>query len=193
MLSFFCSVLSSSSASRLPLRLVIRSWRPWFVVSRPLVELVPFVDKTIVGLNVKSNDPPARRWYPTGVRVLVTVLIGYLYLHRGSERSATPMPGVKLQSPIRDLIPIESSTGSGQDKGKGRAVESMDEGKSKRGRSVSLTVSEFKGAFHGGSSAFVYDWINDEHGDSSPEGPRESVDDWLTDQSYMDANEDPAV
>jgi hypothetical protein len=102
------------------------------------------------------------------------------------------MPGVGLQSPIRDLIPIESSAGPSQDKGKGRAVDQMDEGKSERERSVSLTVSKFEGVFHGGSSAFVYDWIDNTHGDSSPEGPRESVDDWLTNQSYMDANEDPA-
>jgi hypothetical protein len=101
------------------------------------------------------------------------------------------MPGVKLQSPIRELIPIGSSAGPSQDKGKGRAVNSMDEGKSESERSVSLTVSEFESAFHGGSLAFVYDWIDDSHGDSSPEGPRESVDDWLTNQSYMDANEDP--
>jgi hypothetical protein len=67
----------------------------------------------------------------------------------------------------------------------------MDEGKLERGRSVSLTVSEYEGAFHGGSSAFMYDWIDDAHGNSSLEGPRESVDDWLTDQSYMDASEEP--
>jgi hypothetical protein len=101
------------------------------------------------------------------------------------------MPGVCLQSPLRDLIPVESSASPSQDKGKGKAIERMDEGKSERGRLVSLTVSEFEGAFHGGSSAFVYDWIDDAHGDSSPEGPRESVDDWLTDQSYMDASEEP--
>jgi hypothetical protein len=101
------------------------------------------------------------------------------------------MPGVKLQSPIRDLIPIKLSVGPSQDKGKGRAVDAMDEGKSERERSVSLTVSEYKGVFHGGSSAFVYDWIDDAHGDSSPEDPWESVDDWLTDQSYMDASEEP--
>jgi hypothetical protein len=100
------------------------------------------------------------------------------------------MPGVKLQSPIRGLVPVESSAGPSQDKGKGRAIDPMDEGKSKRERSVSLTVSEFEGVFHGGSLAFVYDWINDEHGDSSPEGPRESIDDWLTNQSYMDANKE---
>jgi hypothetical protein len=114
-----------------------------------------------------------------------------LYLGRGLEHLVTPMPGVKLQSPIRDLIPIESLAGPSQDKGKGRAVDLMDEGKSERERSVSLTMSESEGAFHGGSLAFVYDWINDEHGNSSPEGPRESIDDWLTDQSYMDANEEP--
>jgi hypothetical protein len=64
----------------------------------------------------------------------------------------------------------------------------MDKGKLERGRSVSLTVSEYEGAFHSGSSAFVYDWIDDAHGNSSPEGLRES--DWLTDQSYMDANKE---
>jgi hypothetical protein len=101
------------------------------------------------------------------------------------------MPGVKLQSPMRELITIGSLAGPSQDKGKGRAVGVMDEGKSERERLVSLTVSKYEGAFHGGSSAFVYDWINDEHSDSSPEGPRESIDDWLTDQSYMDANEEP--
>jgi hypothetical protein len=101
------------------------------------------------------------------------------------------MPGVKLQSPIRDLIPIESSAGSSQDKGKGKAVEGMDEGKSEREWLVSLTVSEHEGAFHGGNSCFVYDWIDNAHGDSSPEGPRESVDNWLTDQSYMDASKEP--
>jgi hypothetical protein len=52
-------------------------------------------------------------------------------------------------------------------KGKGRAIEAMDEGKSKRAQSVSLTVSKFTGVFHQGEdSAFVYDWINDEHSDS---------------------------
>jgi hypothetical protein len=99
------------------------------------------------------------------------------------------MPGVSLQSLLRDLVPIELSAGPNQDKGKGRAVEAMDEGKSERGQSVSLTVSKYKGAFHGGSSCFVYDWIDDAHGDSSLEGPRES--NWLTDQSYQDASEEP--
>jgi hypothetical protein len=36
---------------------------------------------------------------------------------------------------------------------------------------------------------FVYNWIDDAYGNSSPEGPREP--NWLTDQSYMDANEEP--
>jgi hypothetical protein len=108
---------------------------------------------------------------------------------RGSERSATPMPGVELKLLLRDLIPIESSAGPSQDKGKGRAVKAMDKGKSGRGRSVSLTVSEFEGVFHGGDSCFIYDWIDNAHGNSSLEGPRES--DWLTDQSYQDANKEP--
>jgi hypothetical protein len=43
-------------------------------------------------------------------------------------------------------------------------------------------MSEYEGAFHGGNSYFVYDWIDDAHGNSSLEGPRES--DWLTNQSY---------
>ena len=101
------------------------------------------------------------------------------------------MPGVGLHSPLRNLIPIKSSAGPSQDKGKGRTVEAMDEGKLERAQSVSVTVSEYKGAFHGGSLAFVYDWIDDAHGDSSPEGPRESIEDWMTDKSYQDATEEP--
>ena len=102
-----------------------------------------------------------------------------------------PMPGVRLQSPIRDLIPIKSMVGSSQNKGKGRAIEAMDKGKLERGRLVSVTVSKFEGVFHGGSSAFVYDWIDDAHGDNSPEGPRDSIEDWMTDQLYQDATEEP--
>jgi hypothetical protein len=101
------------------------------------------------------------------------------------------MPGVSLQSPIRELIPIKSLTGPSQDKGKGRAVESMVKGKLERERLVRLTISEYEGVFHGGGTAFVYNWIDDAHGDSSPEGPRESVDDWLTDHSYMDTSKKP--
>ena len=37
----------------------------------------------------------------------------------------------------------------------------------------------------------MYDWIDNAHGDSEPEDPRESLEDWITDQSYMDANEEP--
>jgi hypothetical protein len=87
------------------------------------------------------------------------------------------MPGVKLQSPIRDLIPIESSAGPSQDKGKGRAVDEVKGGSSNWGRAGSLTVSDYKGAFHQGDTCFVYNWIDDEHGDSDPEGPRESIED----------------
>ena len=67
----------------------------------------------------------------------------------------------------------------------------MDEGKSERACSVSATVSKYEGVFHGGSSAFVYDWIDNAHGDGSPEGPRESIEDWMTDQLYQDAAEEP--
>ena len=93
---------------------------------------------------------------------------------------------------LKDLVPVNSPVGPSQDKGKGKAIEAMDEGQSEQARSVSLTMSKFEGAFHGGSSAFVYDWIDDTHGDSSPEGPRESfVEDWMTDRSYQDATEEP--
>jgi hypothetical protein len=106
------------------------------------------------------------------------------------ERSATPMPGVTLKLPIRDLIPIESSAGPSQDKGKGRAVDTINEGKSERERSVSLTVSKFEGAWHGGeSNTFMYNWIDDDHGDSSPEGPRES--NCMMDKSYFNASNEP--
>jgi hypothetical protein len=101
------------------------------------------------------------------------------------------MPGVKLQSPIRELIPIESSVSPSQDKGKGRAVEVMDEGKSERGCSTSLTVSEFEGVFHQGDACFMYDWIDNAYGDSDLEGPRESIEDWMTDRSYQDASKEP--
>ena len=127
------------------------------------------------------------------MRVLATADGLLLISARGSEHSATPMPGIKLQSPIRDLIPIELSAGPSQDKGKGKAVDEVEEGSSNRGRVGSLTVSEYKfaGAFHQGDACFVYNWIDDEHGDSEPEGPRESIEDWMTDQSYQDANEEP--
>jgi hypothetical protein len=101
------------------------------------------------------------------------------------------MPGVKLQSLIRDLIPIELSAGPSQDKGKGRAIKATDEGESERGHSISLTMLEFEGAFHQGDACFVYDWIDDAHGDSDPEGPRESIEDWMTNRSYQDASEEP--
>ena len=101
------------------------------------------------------------------------------------------MPSVELKSPLRDLVPIDAMAGPSQDKGKGRAVEVMHQGKSERARSVSVTVSEYEGAFHGGSLAFVYNWIDDAHSDSDLEDPRESVENWLTDQSYLDASEEP--
>ena len=53
------------------------------------------------------------------------------HLRRGFQRTATPIP--EIHSPLKDLIPIESSAGPSQDKGKGRAIKAMDEGKSERG------------------------------------------------------------
>ena len=108
---------------------------------------------------------------------------------RGLQRTATPIPEVR--SPLKELIPVESSAGPSLDKGKGRAIEAMDKGKLERARSVRMTVSKYKGAFHGGSSAFVYNWIDDAHGDSNPEGPQDSIEDWMLDQSYQDATEEP--
>jgi hypothetical protein len=65
----------------------------------------------------------------------------------------------------------------------------MDKGKSERAWLVSLTISKFEGAFHGGDSCFVYNWIDDEHSSSSPEGLKET--EWLTNQSYQDASKEP--
>jgi hypothetical protein len=46
------------------------------------------------------------------------------------------------------------------------------------------------GSFVPSDSAFVYDWIDDTHGDSwSDQGVKES--EWLTDQSYQDVSEEP--
>jgi hypothetical protein len=48
------------------------------------------------------------------------------------------MPGIgwEPRSPLKELVPIESSAGSSKDKGKGKAVEAMDEGKLEREWSV---------------------------------------------------------
>ena len=48
-------------------------------------------------------------------------------LLRGPECSSTPMPGVTLHSPLKDLIPIEGLSSPIQDKGKGRAIEVMSD------------------------------------------------------------------
>jgi hypothetical protein len=61
MLSFSCSVLSSSLVSRLLHHLATRSWLPPFMVSVPLVELVQFAGRMIVESNVRSSDPPVQR------------------------------------------------------------------------------------------------------------------------------------
>ena len=139
---------------------------------------------------VMKINPPAPKWYLTGTLGIreKSCLLTNIW-PRGSQHTATPIPG--LWSPLKDLIPIESTAGPSQDKGKGKAVNTMDKGKSEWAHLVSLTISKYEGAFHGGSLAFVYDWIDNVHGDSDPEGPRESVEDWLTDRSYGDANEEP--
>jgi hypothetical protein len=88
----------------------------------------------------QSQRSPSPKMVPFRCAGTCNRLTGYLYLLRGSERSATPMPGDRLRSPLKELIPIDSSAGSSQDKGKGRAVEAMDEGKSESERAVSLTL-----------------------------------------------------
>jgi hypothetical protein len=65
MLSFFCSVPSSSLVNRL-LHHHMPLWLLLFTVSVPREELVQFVDRPIVGSNAKVSDPPAQRWYRTG-------------------------------------------------------------------------------------------------------------------------------
>jgi hypothetical protein len=101
------------------------------------------------------------------------------------------MPGISWEahSPLWDLVPINSIAGPSKGKGRTKEEEATDKGKPEREQLVSLTVSEFEGVFHNGDSCFVYDWINDEHGDSSPEGLKETK--WLTNQSYQDASEEP--
>jgi hypothetical protein len=79
------------------------------------------------------------------------------------------MPGDRLQSPLWDLIPINRRQVLVRTKEREEPLMRWMKGSPERDRSVSLTISEFKGAFHGGSSAFVYDWIDDAHGDSDPE------------------------
>ena len=96
-----------------------------------------------------------------------------------------------MRPPLKELIPVKLSAGPSQDKGKGRAIEVMDEGKSERACLVSVTISKYEGAFHGGSPAFMYNWIDNTHGDSDPEGPRESIEDQMMDWSHQDAVEEP--
>jgi hypothetical protein len=101
------------------------------------------------------------------------------------------MPGIgwEVRSPLKELVPIESLAGLSKDKGNGKAVEAMDKGKSERERSVSLTMSKHEGTFHNRDSCFIYNWIDNEHSDSSPKGLEET--EWLTDQSHQGANEGP--
>jgi hypothetical protein len=112
---------------------------------------------------------------------------------RESTCSTAPMPGIawELKSPIEELILIESVAGPSRDKCKGKEPVEMDKGKPEKAQSQSLTISEFEGVFHGGEdSAFVYNWINDEHGDSWSDRDMKETE-WLMDQSYQDTSEEP--
>jgi hypothetical protein len=64
----------------------------------------------------------------------------------------------------------------------------MEEGKVEKAQSPSLTISEHEGAFYDGDSAFIYNWIDDEHGDSWSDWDVKETE-WLTDQLYQDASE----
>jgi hypothetical protein len=64
------------------------------------------------------------------------------------------------------LLNIKSIAGPSKDKGKSKEQIETEEGKQEREWLVSLTVSKFKGAFHNGCSCFVYNWIDNNHGDS---------------------------
>ena len=90
-------------------------------------------------------------------------------------------------------MPIEAPAPSKVDKGKGKeVVEAMDKGKSEKARSPSLTISEYATAFHQGEdNAFIYNWIDDEHGDSQSDIEDAKDMEWLTDWSYFDAEEVP--
>jgi hypothetical protein len=67
----------------------------------------------------------------------------------------------------------------------------MDEGKPERERPASLTISKFAGAFHQGEdSAFIYNWIDDEHRDSQLDLDFKECK-WLTDRLYFDADKGP--
>jgi hypothetical protein len=99
------------------------------------------------------------------------------------------MPGVgwETRSPLKDLIPIESEAGFSQDKGKGKERAEMDKGLPEKACTISLTISKYSGAFHGESdSCFIYDWIDDNHRDSSSDQDIKE-NEWLTDRSYQDA------
>jgi hypothetical protein len=88
------------------------------------------------------------------------------------------------------LVPIEAPVP--QDKGKGKeVVEAMDKGKSEKEQSPSLTISEYATVFHQGEdSAFMYNWIDDNHGDSQS-GLDLKETEWLTNQLYFDVEELP--
>ena len=77
-----------------------------------------------------------------------------------------------------------------REKDKSKEQAEMNGEKPKMAQSTSLTISEFEGAFHDGDRAFVYNWIDDEHGDSWLDQDVKDME-WLADQLYQDANEEP--
>ena len=91
------------------------------------------------------------------------------------------------------MVPIKAPVPTKVDKGKEKeVVEAMDEGKSEREQSPSLTISEYTMVFHQGEdSAFVYNWIDDKHGDSWSDIENAKDMEWLTDRLYFDAEEAP--
>ena len=65
----------------------------------------------------------------------------------------------------------------------------MEEGAVEKAHSPSLMISEYEGVFHSGDSTLIYNWIDNETGDRHlPIDVKET--EWLTDQSYLNANEE---
>ena len=104
------------------------------------------------------------------------------------------MPGVALEkrSPLKELIPIEVVAGSSQGKGKSREEKEMDKGAIEKAQSPSLTMSKYADLFHEGDSAFVYNWIDDETGDSNLQVDMKESE-WLSNRSYFDVNEEESL
>jgi hypothetical protein len=97
---------------------------------------------------------------------------------------------LEKRSPLKELIPIEASPN--KDKGKSREEGELEEEAVKRVQSPSLTASEYVGSFHHGDSASVYNWIDGATGDSWLDLDIKETE-WLTDQSYFNANKEEST